>query len=166
MAPFSANPNNYFQAANSKEYISLNKAVKQYFKPETHFDLIPGNSNPFLAEIEKYSTQFGYGALLNVLTNCDIDPTDANAITYKNPINMTETWNKINNELIAKNANEVWGTCSWTVSTTKQMEELTAARGKVGTTDALTKIGKKKFMECWKSTILATQASGHGIVDS
>jgi hypothetical protein len=64
--------------------------------------LIPGNSNPFLAEIEKYSTQFGYGGLLNIPTYCDIDPTDANAITYKNPVNMTKIWNKINNELIAK----------------------------------------------------------------
>jgi hypothetical protein len=72
--------------------------------------LIPGNSNPFLAEIEKYSTQVGYRALLNVPTDCDDDPTDANAITYKNLVNMTETWNKINNKLIAKNANEVWGT--------------------------------------------------------
>jgi hypothetical protein len=110
-----------------------------------------------LAEKEKYSTQFDYGALLNVPTNCDVDPTDANAITYKNPVNMTETWNKINTELIAKNANEVWGTCNWTVSTTKQIEELTAARGEVGTAAALTKIDKKKFMEHWKSTIFATQ---------
>jgi hypothetical protein len=60
-----------------------------------------------LAEIEKYSTQFSYGAILNIPTDRDIDPTDANAITYKNPVNMTETWNKINNELITKNANEV-----------------------------------------------------------
>ncbi len=150
------NPYNNFQAANSKEYISLNKAAKQDFKPETHFDLIPGNSDPFSAEIEKYSTQFGYGGLLNVPTDCNVDPTDANAITYKNPANMTETWNKINDELTAKNANEVWGTRNWTVSTTKQIEELTAARGEVGTAAALTKIGKKKFMERWKSTILAT----------
>ncbi len=35
--------------------------------------------------------QFSYGALLNVPTNWDVDPTDANAITYKNPANMTET---------------------------------------------------------------------------
>jgi hypothetical protein len=54
--------------------------------------------------------QFGYGALLNISTNCNVDPTDANAITYNNPVNMTETWNKINDKLIAKNANEVWGT--------------------------------------------------------
>ncbi len=101
--------------------------------------------------------QFGYGALLNIPTNWDVDPTDENAITYKNPVNMTETWNKINSKLIAKNANEVWGTHNWTVSTTKQIKELTAAHGEVGTAAALTKIGKKKFMEHWKSTILATQ---------
>jgi hypothetical protein len=157
MASFSINPYNNFQAAISKEYISLNKTAIQDFKQETRFDLIPGNSGPFLVEIEKYSTQFGYGALLNVPTDCNVDPTDANAITYKNPVNMTETWNKINNKLTAKNANKVWGTCNWTVSTTEQIEELAAACGEVGTPAALTKIGKKKFMERWKSTILATQ---------
>jgi hypothetical protein len=52
MALFSTNPYNNFQAANSKEYISLDKAAKQDFKPETCFDLIPGNSDPFLVEIE------------------------------------------------------------------------------------------------------------------
>jgi len=118
--------------------------------------MIPGNNDPFLVEIDKYSTQFCNGALLNVPTNCYVDPTDANAITYKNPVNMTETWNKINNELIAKNANEVWGTCDWTVSTTKQIKEMTGTCGKVGTVNALTKIGKKN-MERWKFTILAAQ---------
>jgi hypothetical protein len=37
------------------------------------------------------------------------------------------------------------------------MDELSATRGEVGTASALTKSGKKKFMECWKSTILAFQ---------
>jgi hypothetical protein len=110
MALFSTNPYNNFQAANSKEYISLDKAAKQDFKPETHFDLIPVNSDSFLAEKEKYSAQFGYGALLNVPTACNVDSTNANAITYKDPVNMTETLNKINDKLIAKNANEAWGT--------------------------------------------------------
>jgi hypothetical protein len=157
MASLSTNPYNNFQAANSKEYISLDKAAKQDFKPETRFDLIPGKSNSFSAELEKYSTQFGYGTLLNVSTARDVDSTDANAITYKDPVKMTETWNKINDESIAKNANEVWGTCDWTVSTNKQIKEMTGTRGEVGTANALTKIGKKKFMERWKSTILAAQ---------
>ncbi len=92
--------------------------------------------------------QFSCGALLNIPTARDVNSTDANAITYKDPINMTETWNKINHKLIAKNANEVWGTRDWTVSTTKQIKEMTGTCGKVGTANALTKIGKKKFMEC------------------
>jgi hypothetical protein len=109
--------------------------------------LIPGNSNSFLAEIEKYSTQFGYSALLNVPAAHNVDSTDANAIIYKDPVNVTKTWNKINDKLIAKNANKVWGTCDWTVSTSKQIKEMTGTHGKVGTANALTKIGKKKFME-------------------
>jgi len=52
MASFSTNPYNNFQTANSKDYISIDKVAKQDFEPETCFDLIPGNSDPFLAEIE------------------------------------------------------------------------------------------------------------------
>ena len=55
MALFSTNPYNNVQAANSKEYISLDKGAKQDFCPETHFDLIPGNSDAFSAKIERCS---------------------------------------------------------------------------------------------------------------
>ncbi len=51
------NPYNNFQAANSKEYISLNKGAKQDFHPETCYDIIPGNSDVFSAEIKKYDAQ-------------------------------------------------------------------------------------------------------------
>ena len=37
------------------------------------------------------------------------------------------------------------------------MNQLSVARGKVGTAAALTKLGKKKFMERWKASILAYQ---------
>ncbi len=68
---------------------------------------------------------------------------------------MIKTWNKITGDIIAKNANEVWGARDWTNSAIKQVDELSATRGEVGTAAALTKSGKKKFMERWKSTILA-----------
>jgi len=156
MASYSTNPYNNFQAANSKEYISLDKGAKQDFRPETRFDILPGNSDLFCAEIEKCATQFGYGALLNVPTGRDVDPSDSNIITYKDHINMTKTWNKMTDDIIAKNANEVWGSRDWTASVTKQVDELSAARGEV-TAANLTKSGKKKFMERWKSTVFAYQ---------
>ena len=156
MASYSTNPSNNFQAANSKEYISLDKGAKQDFHPETRFDILPGNSDLFCAEIEKCATQFGYGALLNVPTDRNVDPSDSNIITYKDQINMTKTWNKMTDDIIAKNANEVWGSRDWTASVTKQVDELSAARGEV-TAANLTKSGKKKFMERWKSTVLAYQ---------
>ncbi len=53
MALFSTNPYNNFQAANWKEYISLDKGVKQDFCPETCFGLIPGNSDAFSAKIKR-----------------------------------------------------------------------------------------------------------------
>jgi hypothetical protein len=85
---FSTNPYNNFQAANSKEFISLDKEAKQDFHLETCFDLIPGNSNLFSGEIENFATQFGNRSLLNVPSNGDINASYANAITYKDPINM------------------------------------------------------------------------------
>jgi hypothetical protein len=83
MALFSTNPYNNFQSTNSQEYIALDKGAKQDFHPKTHFNIIPGNSDAFSAEIEKYSTQFGYGSLLNVPSNRYVDAADANVITYK-----------------------------------------------------------------------------------
>jgi hypothetical protein len=134
----------------------LTKEPKQDFCPEICYDIIPGNSDIFSAEIQKYAAQFGYGSLLNVPSNRDVNDSNANTTTYKNHVNMIKTWNKISDELIAKNTNEVWGTRDWTVSTSKQIEELTVTRGKV-TASSLPKIGKKKVMERWKSTILAFQ---------
>ena len=148
MASYSTNPYNNYQAANLKEYISLDKGAKQDFRPETRFDIIPGNSDLFSAEIEKCSAQFGYGALLNVPSEHNADATDPNIITYRNHINMIKTWNKITDDIIARNANEVWGTHIWMNPVIKQVDELSAMHGEVGTAAALTKSGKKKFMEC------------------
>jgi hypothetical protein len=157
MSLYSTNPYNNFQAANSKEYISLDKGAKQDFCSETCFDLIPGNSDPFSNEIEKCSRQFGYGSLINVPTNRDLNATDANVFTYKDPINIIDTWNKITNDLIGKNANEVWGTRDWTIPVNMHIKALSDMCGKIGTATVITKIGKTKFMERWKSLILAYQ---------
>ena len=150
------NPFNNFHAANLKEYISLDKWAKQGVRPETCYNFIPGNSDIFSAEIKKYAAQFRYGSLLNVPSDRNVDALDANTITYKNHIHMIKTWNKISDKLIANNANKMWGTCNWTVFTSKRIKELTVTNGEVIACN-LTKIGKKKFMECWKSTILASQ---------
>jgi hypothetical protein len=157
MSLYSTNPCNNFQAANLKEYISLDKGAKQDFRPETCFDLIPGNSDPFSNEAEKCSGQFGYGSLLNVPTNRDVDATDANLLTYKDPINIIDTWNKITDDLIARNANETWGTCDWTIPVNMVIMALNDTRGELGVAGVISKIGKKKFIERWKSSILAYQ---------
>ena len=111
--------------------ISLDKGAKQDFRPGTRFDIIPGNSDLFSAEIEKCAALFGYGALLNVPSDCTVDATDLNTITYNNHIHMIKTWNKITDNIIAKNANEVWGTQDWTIFTTKQVDKLSLTRGEV-----------------------------------
>jgi hypothetical protein len=67
---FLANPYNNYYAANSKEFISLDKAAKEDFHPETCYNLRPGNADSFAADLEKFSKQFGYGFLLNIPTTC------------------------------------------------------------------------------------------------
>ena len=52
---FSTNPYNNYYAANSKEFISLDKAAKQDIRPETCYDLLTGNADSFAANLEKYS---------------------------------------------------------------------------------------------------------------
>ena len=156
---FSTNPYNNYYAANSKEFISLDKAAKQDIRPETRYDLLPGNADSFAADLEKYSKQFGYGFLLNIPTMRQIDATDANVLIYSNQIHMLETWNRVTDENVAINANEIWGARDWTrgAINNKQIAEMTATRGEIGTAQAVTLIGRKKFLERWKSTILSHQ---------
>ncbi len=78
MALFSTNPYINFQAANFKEYISLDNGAKQDFCPETCCDLIPGNSDAFSVKIKSWSKQFGYGSLFNIPTNQNVNTFDAN----------------------------------------------------------------------------------------
>jgi hypothetical protein len=57
------------------------------------------------------------------------------------------------------NANEILGTCNWTQSTliegVFQIAEMTATRGEIGTANVVTLLGRKKFLERWKSTIMS-----------
>ncbi len=120
--------------------------------PETCIDLIPGNSDAFFAKIKRYPKQFGYGSLFNIPTNQNIDLSgEKNA--YSDHVNIINTWNKTSDDLIARNANEVWGTCNLMISSTKWIEEMTIDHGEV-TVSALTKVGKKKFMEHSSETAL------------
>ena len=62
---FLTNPYNNFYAADSKEFISLDKSAKQDFHLDTRFDLGPENLDAFAVAAEKYAKQFGYSFLLN-----------------------------------------------------------------------------------------------------
>ena len=152
--------NNYY-AANSKEFISLDKAAKQDFKPENRYDLLPGNADLFAADLEKYSRHFGYGFLLNVPSRRTVDLAAANTFVYSNPVHMLETWNQVTDANIAINANENWGMRNWTqgipLGNVFQIAEMTQARGKIGTASLVTLLGCKKFLERWKSTIMSHQ---------
>ena len=92
---FLTNPFNNYYAANSKEFISLDKAAKQDFKPENRNDLLPGNADSLAANLEKYAKHYGYGFLLNVHSTRIPDAIAANTFTYSNPIHMLKTWNQV-----------------------------------------------------------------------
>jgi hypothetical protein len=155
---FLTNPYNNYYATNLKEFIALNKSAKQDFHPDTRFNLLSENSDAFVAAAEKYAKQFGYSFLLNVLTACQVDATNANLFTYLASNHMLETWNRVTDESIAINANETWGTRDWTCDNNDfQIAEMTQAQGKVGMANAVTIIGPKRFLECWKSTIMSHQ---------
>jgi hypothetical protein len=85
-----------------------------------------------------------------------VDPSDVNNISYIDPIHMLETWNKINDDLMARNVNKIWGTHDWITpppNIEDQVAEITNTCGKIGVAITVTRIGQKKFMEQWKSTI-------------
>jgi hypothetical protein len=89
-----------------------------------------------------------------------VDPSNANNITYINPIHMLETWNKMIDNLVANNANEIWGMHNWTTpppNIKNQVAEITNTCGKIGVANAVTCIGQKKILEQWKPTILSHQ---------
>ena len=158
---FSTNPYNNYYAANLKEFISLDKAAKQDFRPRTCYNLLPGNADSFAVDLKKYAKHYGYSFLLNVPSTRAVNATNANAFVYSDQIHMLETWNQVTDANIAINANKIRGTLDWTQGTpvggTFQIAEMNAARGKIGATNAVSFIGRKKFLECWKSTILSHQ---------
>ncbi len=86
---------------------------------------------------------------------------NANTFVYSNQIHMLETWNQVTDVNVPINANEIWVTHNWTQSTSIggvfQIAEMTATRGKIGTANAVTLLGRKKFFGRWKSTIMSHQ---------
>jgi hypothetical protein len=81
---FLTNPYNNYYAANLKEFISLLKVAKQDFHLKTHYNLLPDNAYSFVANLEKFSKQLGYGFLLSIPTTRQTDATDANTFAYYN----------------------------------------------------------------------------------
>jgi hypothetical protein len=74
---------------------------------------------------------------------------------------MLKTWNQVTDINVSINANEIWGTRTWTQGTPTggvfQIAEMTQARGEVGAANSVTLLGRKKFLERWKLTIMSHQ---------
>jgi hypothetical protein len=107
---FSTNPYNNYYAANSKEFISLDKAAKQDFRPGTRYDLLPGNADSFAVDLKKYAKHYGCSFLLNIPSTRAVNATNVNAFFYSDQVHMLETWNQVTDANIAINANKIWGT--------------------------------------------------------
>ncbi len=97
-----------------KEFISLDKAAKQDFRPGTRYNLLPGNADSFAVDLEKYAKHYGYSFLLNIPSTHAVDATNVNSFVYSDQVHMLETWNQVTDANIAINANKIWGTHDWT----------------------------------------------------
>jgi hypothetical protein len=73
---------------------------------------------------------------------------------------MLKSWNKINDDLIARNKNKIWGTRNWTTlppNIGNQVAEIMNAHGEIEFANTVTHIGQKKVLEQWKLSTLSHQ---------
>ena len=155
---FGTNPFGVFHNPGSKEHIDLNKQATLEFKPKQQFDLIPEKAQIFTTDLTAYSEFYSYyGYLCSIATTRTVDPADNTIITFGDHKNILTSWNDIDSEIIQKNATELWGDESWTVTGNKAIVPLSQARGQV-TGNNLTATGKKIFMQRKRSTWLAHQS--------
>ena len=135
--------------ANSKEFISLDRQLNKTLNQKIDMIYSPA------------MLYFCYGILLNVPSTRTDDVAKANTFVYSNQIHMLGTWNQVTDVNVAINANEIWGTRNWTqgssIGGVFQIAEMTATRGEIDSTNAVTLLGRKKFLERWKSTIMSHQ---------
>ena len=150
-------PYGQYHASNSKEYMSLRNAAINNFTPEQTFQLDPSNANDYLAQIAELGQNYCYlGMTSRVATECDIDATDPNTVTYREKKDIINTFDEVSMDAIQKNATMLWGVKNWTVTNDKEIQDPTTARGELTANgSALTADGKVLQLKRFQSQILA-----------
>ena len=146
---YSTNPYRRYVEPSSREFITLSNNAITNFKSEKVFALDLESSEAFTEHMVSLSKKFGYHGLINrVPTDCDIDGTNANLITYRDHKNFIDTWQEITEDIVERNSTQIWGDKSWTITDDKQIAPISQARGEVetGVRGALNDAGKRIYM--------------------
>ena len=108
MAGYITNPYVQFVKPTLKEFIILlNNAITK-FKSEKVFSLEPKSADSFCEHVKTLAKQDSYyGMIKRVPTECNIDATDLNLITYQKHKNSIDTWQDIDKEIIQKNSTQI-----------------------------------------------------------
>ena len=122
MAMYSTNPYGRYVEPSSREFITLSNNTITNFKSEKVFALDLESSEAFTEHMVSLSKKFGYHGLINrVATECDMDGTKPNIITYRDHKNFSDTWQEITEEIVKRNSTQIWGDKTWTITDDKQI---------------------------------------------
>ena len=136
--------------------MSLREAGLVRWKPDQEFALKPENSADFCNQIKAAGQQLCFlGMISRVPTECDIDPADANNITYRERKDMLETYGVVTDDHVQKLATMTWGDKSYTITADKEIQDPSHARQEMTLAGAaLTNPGKKLLLTRFQNEML------------
>jgi len=152
----STQPFSQYHASNTREYMSLRDSGLNRWQPEHVFELKPEFSADFCNQLKAAGQQLCFlGMISRMPTECDIDPADANNITYRERKDMLETYGVVTDDHVQKFASMTWGDKTWAVSADKEIEDPTHGRGEMTNNGAaLTAAGKKLLLKRFQVEML------------
>ena len=110
----------------------LDKAATTDFVPESQFSLEPGNAEPFMEMLRMHGNHFAYSLLLSqVPMECTFDVADPNAYPFSKYVSLLKDWNKVDSNVVQKNATMTWGDLAFHITTNKQIVKLSQTCGEI-----------------------------------
>ena len=146
-------PYGQYHASNSKEHMTLRNAAINNFKPDQTFKLESKYATDYLSQISELGQNFCYlGMTSRVPTECNIDATDPNVITFREKKDIINTIDEVTMIHVQKNATMLWGNKTWSDTADKEIVNPTTARGELtGNGNALTDAGMKLQLKHFQS---------------
>lgn len=162
MSNYATNGFLHYHPPGSKEAASLDKtAIADWKSPlEKQISLSPDDGMRFCEALLDNARTYGYERLLKKVPRTKTVAADG-TVTFGDHVNILETWNQLTIDIMQKNAEETFGSKSWTGTENKQIESFSVARGEVSqATNMLNEDGRKAFLLCRASKYLAKHALG------